>query len=583
MWAGRGLSVLNVPPELPTTWEGWVSDWNILAPLAVKSVLGLSILPGKDTVYFAPFFQPIEAALLLVGAGVLIWRWRQPAAFLLLLWGLSVTLTSVLLDASTIPNFAHWAPAFPAFFLALALPVALWLGAMRRVGRRAGLVGAAVVAGGLIWAGGANAYAYLATYPTQVPVESSMDTVQGRFIAAAGAHARIRVVGTTWQPVRPDVAAMMNPQSPSTNFFNPSRELPVVGDPTRDQVFIFYNDELHYLPIVQYYYPGGQTADLRTPGGIFVATTYSVPAAQVWARYGVIATITDQPDHIVWRGQVPTVGALPDGVTFPYPVTATWSGAFYKPTTDAIQLSVQGVFDARAWVMGEPVRFNEPITVDTGWAPFSIQARLNEPTHLQLLLQVGARPGVAIETAHLWPQLPNQGLLASINGTMITHRIDPFLGADILGTNASQTVSGIPAPVSDADPEVQPLAPLTGGGGLIRWEGEVLTDEGNYMMELHTDGHGLFIIDGKQLITICNNNPGEQVVGRELIRLTSGVHRVRVDLHATGAVNGVQWIWVRPDKVREVVPPWRLRFQPQESLDVAPAWPPPPAPVPCGP
>ena len=45
---------------------------------------------SRDTFYYSSLLLPAEAVLgLALGVGVLVWRWRQPGAFLLLLWGAS--------------------------------------------------------------------------------------------------------------------------------------------------------------------------------------------------------------------------------------------------------------------------------------------------------------------------------------------------------------------------------------------------------------------------------------------------------------------------------------------------------------
>ena len=61
-------------------------------------------------------------------------------------------------------------------------------------------------------------------------------------------------------------------------------------------------------------YPGGRLGTINLPGGAFVADTYRVSAADTMKRYGVTATLvsTITPDKILWQGQVPIVGTLPD-------------------------------------------------------------------------------------------------------------------------------------------------------------------------------------------------------------------------------------------------------------------------------
>src|SRR5207253_1447886 len=153
-----------------------------------------SVLPGGDGVYHAPLLLPAEAVLLLLGVGVLVRRWRQPGAFLLLLWAAGVLFAGgTLIARQFVPAFNHWTPAFPAFFVAISLPPALWLASLRRAGRRWHLGGSIAVAVVMLGLAVANAYAYLAVYPTSVP--PSFETAQGRFLATLGPQDRVRFVG----------------------------------------------------------------------------------------------------------------------------------------------------------------------------------------------------------------------------------------------------------------------------------------------------------------------------------------------------------------------------------------------------
>ncbi len=464
MWAGRGLKYLNVPTLLPATWQGWVDNWTILAPLLFRNFLALSVIPGRDTVYYSPFLLPFEAALVVLGVAVLIWRWRQPASFLVLLWALSVVFTGgTLLDASTIPNFARWTPAFPAFFLALSLPLALWFGPIlqsARPGLRA--AGATLLAALLVADLAANAHAYLVRYPARVPPDHSLDALQGRFLASVGPDARVRIVGLTWVPLRREIAEMMAPHAPVTYFFNPSRELPVVGDPERDLAFGVYDDMTAYLSVLREYYPDGEIRELKPPGGPVVGHAFVVPKALAFERYGVLATFETGASGgaVQWTGTVAAVGALPTDSQLSYPVEAIWTGAFYQAKGGPTLLSLAGADQPSITVLGRPVSIGTPVQLEPGWVPFSVRARLHSPAHLRMMIESSdGKPAVEIDTNRLWPASPEQGLRATLSSTGISHRIDPFLGASLT------------RPPLELDPDAMPLVSMAEGDARIRWEG----------------------------------------------------------------------------------------------------------------
>jgi hypothetical protein len=568
MWTSRALTKMNVPPEIPTSWDAVVRDWNILAPYLWQNVLGLSVVPGRDTVYYAPFLLGPEAALLALGVALLIRRWRQPAAFLLLLTGAGVVLAGgTLIEGETIPNFAHWTPAFPVFYLALALPLACWLTAVRRADRLAWRLARIAVAAALLWDGAANLYGYLVDYPPLVAADHSLEAVQGRFLESLGPNVDARIVGVTWQGLNTEVAAMMAPDVAAYDLINPSRELPLVTAPGRDQVFVFYNDQWPAVPLVQSYYPGGVSGAIGSPADPHVAETYRVPAALVAAAHGVQVSVSAPDAADSAPAQAPLVGALPAGAALSYPAVVTWSGQIYFPAGPAPRLAVQGAPGARLWVEGQEAQGDAPLDVDPGWARFVVQARLDAPAPLRLVMPQAGGAAPEVPRDRLWPAPPDQGLAVTLGGAggAVRHRIDAFIGARALR-------AGLPT-----DPAFIPLASPRGPGAAIRWEGEVAAPvAGRYTMALRTDAQAQLSIDGQPVATHCAAQfQSPPTTGP--VDLAPGWHHVRIDL--LSSTDGLEWLWTRPDGKEETVPPATLRLA---GGAVGPiAWPDPAAAITC--
>jgi hypothetical protein len=579
MWAGRGLGKLNVPPTIPTTWEALARDWNVLAPLADRNLLGLSVLPGGDGFYWAPFFSPVEAVLLLLGVGVLGWRWRQPGAFLVLLWGASVVFVGgTLIDRDHIPAFVHWTPAFPAFFLALALPVSLLLKTLLRYRPEWRYVGGGVLAAGLCLLAGANLYRYVAVYPSQVP--PAFAPAEGRFLSTLPPDSLVRVVGNSSPPYSPEMGRMLAPGLAVGEMLNPSLELPLPPGPGRDLVFIFNEDEAHYLPVVQDYYPGGEASRLQTPGGP-VGRAYVVPAGMSQGGRGVEVTIEGADGSVSHRGRVPAVGALPPDLDVRYPVTATWSGALYVPRPGPLTLSLESSAQGQVLLGGMPAGLGVPAFAERGWRAFCVRVPLEGPGAVRLLVKGDSGSPREVDTARLWPQPCDAGLAVTLGDYRAAHRVDPFVGAGVLSRD-DFSLGGLIRKPSERDPEFVPLAASAAEVPGLRWEGEVYAEGGRYRLELHTDGRAALSVDGAAVLTAC----GQPLTARSFFErggypwagveasLTPGWHEVRLEFAATGTANGLEWRWTRPDGVTEIVPPGRLRhtasFDAPPSTTVAP-------------
>jgi hypothetical protein len=104
--------------------------WKTIWPVLSANLLGISTHTSQDIIFYGPLLLPAERALLVLGLALLLWHWRHPAAFLILASGLGVLLvggTLVAYPNRVPPLINHWTPAFPAFYVALALPVWAWV------------------------------------------------------------------------------------------------------------------------------------------------------------------------------------------------------------------------------------------------------------------------------------------------------------------------------------------------------------------------------------------------------------------------------------------------------------------------
>jgi hypothetical protein len=118
--------------------------------------LGMYVVQGEQdwlyNVYGRPIFDPVTAVFFLAGLLLSLWRWRQPAHGLLLIWFFAGTAPAML--APPAASLTHTIAAQPAAFILLAwgvCTVAGWLWQRHRPGGR--LLPAAVVLYGVAVSG----------------------------------------------------------------------------------------------------------------------------------------------------------------------------------------------------------------------------------------------------------------------------------------------------------------------------------------------------------------------------------------------------------------------------------------------
>src|SRR5207249_1496431 len=148
---------------------------------------------------------PAEAALLVLGVALLLWHWRHPAAFLILSSGVAALIvggTLVAYSNSVPPLINHWTPAFPAFYIALAVPVGAWTaGSVPELPTRLRWILPAVLATALLVLGGSNLNFYFRRYHSDPEsLRSNAYRLAQRNYEAQTVHSRyMRSLGRDYQ------------------------------------------------------------------------------------------------------------------------------------------------------------------------------------------------------------------------------------------------------------------------------------------------------------------------------------------------------------------------------------------------
>jgi 4-amino-4-deoxy-L-arabinose transferase-like glycosyltransferase len=295
LYYGRGAGLMTWR-QLPVSWHDSQQMWRTLWPIMSENLLGISTHSAQDIMYYAPLLLKAEAALLVLGVALLVWRWRHPGAFLMLLSGVGVFLvggTLILYPNSSPPMLAHWTPAFPAFYAAIAVPIGAWAVSARAMSREKfrWIPTAGAIAAALLLLAYANIHFYFFKYhadPETLKTERykaaqrlyEEQTVQSRYMASLGSGYSVVVVGKSPYPYDADVTRYLVHGQPFIMVYDPQTALPLPSV-AGGLAFLFFPGSEQYLDTIRQRYPNGSAAEVRNPAGRQLFQTYIVGSETV--------------------------------------------------------------------------------------------------------------------------------------------------------------------------------------------------------------------------------------------------------------------------------------------------------------
>src|SRR4029453_9401403 len=239
LYLGRGASLLIWSPHIPISFADFQRAWKTIWPVLSENLLGISTHTSQDIIFYGPLFLPAESALLVLGLALLLWHWRHPAAFLILASGLGVLVvggTLVAYPNSVPPLINHWTPAFPAFYIALAVPVGAWITAgQSELELRLRWVLPATVGIALLVLGWCNLHFYFHRYYADLETLKSkayrsaqrnyeVQTAQSRYSASLGPNYKVFTVGQSSWPYDPVTTRYLVSEQKWTLLTNPDRK-----------------------------------------------------------------------------------------------------------------------------------------------------------------------------------------------------------------------------------------------------------------------------------------------------------------------------------------------------------------------
>jgi 4-amino-4-deoxy-L-arabinose transferase-like glycosyltransferase len=289
LYLGRGASLLIWSPHIPISFADFPSAWKTIWPVLSENLLGISTHASQDIIFYRPLLLPAEAALLILGVALLLWHWRHPAAFLILVSGLGVLVvggTLVAYPNSVPPLINHWTPAFPAFYAALGVPVGAWITAgQSELEPRLRWILPITVAIALLVLGCCNLHSYFHRYyadPDSLKSNAyrsaqrnyEVQTAQSRYSASLGPNYKVFTVGQSSWPYDPVTTRYLVREQKWTPLTNPATELASVTRDNKGVAFLFFPGNEQYQQKTHELFPGGKHGEVISRRGEHLFYTY---------------------------------------------------------------------------------------------------------------------------------------------------------------------------------------------------------------------------------------------------------------------------------------------------------------------
>jgi 4-amino-4-deoxy-L-arabinose transferase-like glycosyltransferase len=279
LYFGRGASLMTWSPHIPMRFQDLQTAWKTVWPVVRENLLGISTHGSQDIIYYAPLLLPAEAALLVLGVALLLWHWRHPAAFLMLISGFGVLFVGGTLVAgpnSVPPLINHWTPAFPAFYVALAVPIGAWTASAKAelpIDLR--WILPVTLAIGLLLLGWSNLNFYFRRYyadPANLRSSAyrsaqqnyEIQTAQSRYQASLGPGYHVFTIGKGSPPYDAATTRYLVTDQEWTMLPDPAAGLPSIPATGKGLAFIFFPKDEQYRELTHNLYPGGVDREVTT-------------------------------------------------------------------------------------------------------------------------------------------------------------------------------------------------------------------------------------------------------------------------------------------------------------------------------
>jgi sugar lactone lactonase YvrE len=466
----------------------------------------------------------------------------------------------------------------PVLAISAALSLDAWAAALERTGRVLRSAAAALVVVVAVALAVQNFGDFFERYTRSTPPPFSGTVGQASFVRETNARAaaageplpRYQELGAHAIYWGHSVNRFLNPTALGRDMANPAHELPFGVSADAPTIFMVWEHNAHYLPIVEELFPGGRKERVfyGTPGRrSFLFTTYRVAAGEVARRHAALATYEPASGPALSRLEAGFATGELSRLRLAYPAHVRLSGELFAPAFARYRLEVAGAKGTSLAVDGVPAFAADAsageLVLARGLHRVEVRAPLEgAAARVRLRWCIPGGTPRPVRRPFVWDggggallgfvrALPKGEPATRFFGSagfeslpLVAARVDSFLGFK---------------DISNA---------LAGGEEAVVavWKGRLRAGAaGETLFELHANRGARLVVDGRVAVDLPEGGPTEST-GKRALSLGTGAHEIEVwDTWRRGG--GVLELFVTPpsgprhlmafDDLEPVVGAWR--------------------------
>jgi len=499
---------------------------------------------GRHNFSGEPMLDPVSGAVMVLGLGLCLWRWRRPRSLLLPVWLLAMLLPGILSLEWEAPHALRTIGCFPAAYLLAVVPIDGLCGEWRRTFAPRLRWGFLLILAVLLAAVGcSNLHTYFFVQARDFDTWrdfSTAETITARLMGELGPGVDFYVI--SYYHDHP-VLRFLVPEVTEYQRIETHDDLPLPQSVDRDVVIILDGGSKHLYEEAQDYYPGGTFEEYGSPfGGPPVVYVVRLSQEDISRLQGLIGYYRRGDDWasspFLIRQESQLNFDWPGGVPLELPFLVEWRGVLRAPEYGAYRLVLRspavaelyldetlllrgagessaevvlarGNHDLRIWANGAEGHF------ELAWQPPGVEEQVVPPSALY------APPVTA--NGLLGRYFPNGDWEAPV----VFARLDRRLGI-------YYHIPPLPMPYT------------------VEWEGSILIREGGkYLFAIQSTDESALYIDGEEVVA----SPRRSEYDQATVSLRAGRYDLRVRYAARTDHMYLNLYWTPPGGTREILPP----------------------------